>query len=944
MAPTLRPQKAKAPTQRRRAPTGTARRHGASSRTVNHTDAVDDDSSSVGSRMSTRSQRRAGNASRKDDDSQEGDLSDHIASESLVGDLWNPIDDTQPVDVDNEFFDNREYVIREDEDGVPIMEPTGRTLYQASAAFQSDSDESYDPAAYRVTSRKGVGGGRPLIPGLTPKPDISGMSKEDGKQTLKEWRVKRKSETDALRRKISQSSLEKSKIEGPEIISDNNNIVFTGDVSPVMRTMVQVSTEPLQVGHNFPTRDIMLLRVLEEANLYGVYVTISRSDSLQFLASGNNFLVTGVWGIRKGWNITNAEYPSSSREIPLQAHDSNMKEDDLVEGNPDDGEESADDDPTPKSRKLARRHHTTPIRSVILIPIVRDAVAQRPNLSNKDTMQLLKLYVKPLFLTRALLQNTRAQARFEIFGNPNDNVKCVHLLKETLSKLGHQVQLLTSPPRDVLFKLQEIIVEEEKAKNRKANVKWSSDDKIAFIDEWKRKHASMLDEHGLGQNLPDGVLNKFVTGILVSVAPAANGVPLLQTVYQADACHLEFGKYTMFTIYGIGANNNTFPVAMAILFGNENLASWVNFFTFAVNAHPCLNDAKVTIISDKDKGLMGAIAEVLPKAVNFMCSYHRRKNITIQVRGGSGAYSCLWFYNLLMRCSSHTVLEGLKVEHAMNMDDKALRYLNKVNDHEQYPASRCAMGDEIYMYGRSSSSSAEAMNKANSMVRERHAVDCVNAVLLWLKLEKTRYEEHRTTAWEWNEVLTPYAKKKCEESFRNVNHCLYNISILQHAERFVFNVKRHDSPTMRTCYFMKEEVKGSVFGGCSCSFPKTQGWPCHHMIAVVKSTRITDLTMSNCMPYWWMTDCWREQYPVDSGIEYLDMETLTNTLPREQQTNNPYRYCPPYAAPKKRGRPKDMARIPSPIEKSSRKKRKVMDKKQGLETVLESKTAEDDAP
>ena len=944
MAPTLRPQKAKAPTQRRRAPTGTARRHGASSRTVNRTDAVDDDSSSVGSRMSTRSQR-AGNASRKDDDSQEGDLSDHIASESLVGDLWNPIDDTRPVeDVDNEFFDNREYVIREDEDGVPIMEPTGRTLYQASAAFQSDSDESYDPAAYRVTSRKGVGGGRPLIPGLTPKPDISCMSKEDGKQTLKEWRVKRKSETDALRRKISQSSLEKSKIEGPENISDNNNIVFTGDVSPVMRTMVQVSTEPLQVGHNFPTRDIMLLRVLEEANLYGVYITISRSDSLQFLASGNNFLVTGVWGIRKGWNITNAEYPCSSREIPLQVHDSNMKEDDLVEGNPDDGEESADDDPTPKSRKLARRHHTTPIRSVILIPIVRDAVAQRPNLSNKDMMQLLKLYVKPLFLTRALLQNTRAQARFEIFGNPNDNVKCVQLLQETLSKLGHQVQLLTSPPGDVLFKLEEIIVEEEKAKNRKANVKWSSDDKIAFIDEWKRKHASMLDEHGLGQTLPDGVLNKFVTGILVSVAPAANGVPLLQTVYQADACHLEFGKYTMFTIYGIGANNNTFPVAMAILFGNENLASWVKFFTFAVNTHPCLNDAKVTIISDKDKGLMGAIAEVLPKAVNFMCSYHRRKNITIQVRGGSGAYSCLWFYNLLMRCSSHTVLEGLKVEHAMNMDDKALRYLNKVNDHEQYPASRCAMGDDIYMYGRSSSSSAEAMNKANSMVRERHAVDCVNAVLLWLKLEKTRYEEHRTTAWEWNEVLTPYAKKKCEESFRNVNHCLYNISILQHDERFVFHVKRHDSQQLRTCYFMKEEVKGSVFGGCSCSFPKTQGWPCHHMIAVVKSTRITDLTMSNCMPYWWMTDCWREQYPEDSGIEYLDMETLTNTLPREQQTNNPYRYCPPYAAPKKRGRPKDMARIPSPIEKSSRKKRKVMDKKQGLETVLESKTAEDDAP
>ncbi len=102
------------------------------------------------------------------------------------------------------------------------------------------------------------------------------------------------------------------------------------------------------------------------------------------------------------------------------------------------------------------------------------------------------------------------------------------------------------------------------------------------------------------------------------------------------------------------------------------------------------------------------------------------------------------------------------------------------------------------MYGRFSSSSAEAMNKANTMVRERHTVDCMNAVLVWLKLE-TCYEEHRTTVWEWNEVLTPYAKKKCDELFRNVNHCLYNISILQHDERFVFHVKRHDSQALRTC-------------------------------------------------------------------------------------------------------------------------------------------------
>ncbi len=59
-----------------------------------------------------------------------------------------------------------------------------------------------------------------------------------------------------------------------------------------------------------------------------------------------------------------------------------------------------------------------------------------------------------------------------------------------------------------------------------------------------------------------------------------------------------------------------------------------------MKAHPCLNDEKVTIISDKDKGLMGAIAEILPKAVNFMCSYHRRKKVAREHTAVFGIITC----------------------------------------------------------------------------------------------------------------------------------------------------------------------------------------------------------------------------------------------------------------------------------------------------------------
>jgi hypothetical protein len=69
---------------------------------------------------------------------------------------------------------------------------------------------------------------------------------------------------------------------------------------------------------------------------------------------------------------------------------------------------------------------------------------------------------------------------------------------------------------------------------------------------------------------------------MMSISAEKHAIPLLQTEYQSDACHLNFGKYTLYMFYGIAANNNTFPVAMAILFRNEDKTGWVKFWWFAL--------------------------------------------------------------------------------------------------------------------------------------------------------------------------------------------------------------------------------------------------------------------------------------------------------------------------------------------------------------------------
>jgi hypothetical protein len=107
-----------------------------------------------------------------------------------------------------------------------------------------------------------------------------------------------------------------------------------------------------------------------------------------------------------------------------------------------------------------------------------------------------------------------------------------------------------------------------------------------------------------------------------------------------------------------------------------------------------------------------------------------------------------------------------------------------------------------------------------------------------------------------------------------------------------------------------------MFGGCSCGIPYTDGIPCHHMVVVVKSSRIEGLTATNSMPVWWTTECWCNQYPADTNETcHFDMDTLRST-PEDAAM----RYCPPCAAPKKAGRPKNNKRMKSPLKGNNKRK------------------------
>jgi hypothetical protein len=132
------------------------------------------------------------------------------------------------------------------------------------------------------------------------------------------------------------------------------------------------------------------------------------------------------------------------------------------------------------------------------------------------------------------------------------------------------------------------------------------------------------------------------------------------------------------------------PVGFAIIFGNENGASWKEFWRFIVRMHPSINRADITIVTDQDKGSLGAIRELVLAVGHFYCAWHRRKNIIKQCGGSSGRvpYSALWVYNKLVECRSCEHFNKLCDRYFPQMNSKDHQYLNSVPDASQY-AVKC---------------------------------------------------------------------------------------------------------------------------------------------------------------------------------------------------------------------------------------------------------------
>ena len=255
-------------------------------------------------------------------------------------------------------------------------------------------------------------------------------------------------------------------------------------------------------------------------------------------------------------------------------------------------------------------------------------------------------------------------------------------------------------------------------------------------------------------------------------------------------------------------------------------------------------------------------------------------------------------YTLSRACQKTLCLRS-----CFRVDRKFLRlidyYLNSLTDPSQYPAARCSMGDNIYLYHRTSSAAVESMNAANKELRQRTAVDLVNATILLFCLECNRFNKMKELVWQSDSDFTPRGEMEYRETFEGINYRDFTMITEEKDDRYEVVVSRRARPNkMFYVVIPKEPVNGSYFGRCSCGVDKRDAVPCDHMAAIVVSSRIPMLTRINIMPYWWTRATWKLQFPLEQKpVCNVNLEQIRMSKNR----NGFIRYCPSWSAPNKAG-------------------------------------------
>ena len=163
--------------------------------------------------------------------------------------------------------------------------------------------------------------------------------------------------------------------------SSFDELDYTGDLTPTLRPMTLVELSRLKFGQTFPESSLVKLRVAEEANHWGIYFSVQKSNDMRLVCTGEGSFCVHASNSDIGWSITKCEVLVEQGDQPVRG--------------------------LTMSTTLPR----SPYKVAYVIPLIAKTIAETPMASNKVLCQILEAYGREYCFMDAIIQGVRTESR-----------------------------------------------------------------------------------------------------------------------------------------------------------------------------------------------------------------------------------------------------------------------------------------------------------------------------------------------------------------------------------------------------------------------------------------------------------------------------------------------------------------------------------------------------
>lgn len=372
-------------------------------------------------------------------------------------------------------------------------------------------------------------------------------------------------------------------------------------------------------------------------------------------------------------------------------------------------------------------------------------------------------------------------------------------------------------------------------------------------------------------------------GVVFVSSVAKKMVSKLVPVFQADAAHCtSVMRGSLLSLFGSDSNHRMVLLAIMLVCDNEKESVWSLFFDFVRENLQNVTWCNITVITDQDKGLIGAQNLMMPDVKRFFCSKHRSANV--------GKYGCVKSAEIFMKCVNAARIDKCEnLISQLSQNSAGFRYINRIPHHLQFPVFH---GE---LYGRQTDQGVESMNNAFKRVRA-HLIP--TAFIMAINQDFERHCKASKDALSCKNNSTPRRiGKKLQYLELLAEKCSANVEVV--------NVDRKEGLVSSADGSIQYKVS-LLDRCCDCGHWQLDKFPCHH------ATRLCNklgLFVEEFLHIFDRSETWKSQYTS------IGTYTLPSTSSVQYSTSF---LQSPLSVPLPRGRPK-RSRAVSSLEQRHKK-------------------------